>query len=117
MNNKIAQVIGQTKLPSILPDIFEDFGTGFPLLIGNFAKLLVIVAGVYAIINFIIAGYTFLSAQGDPKKIADAWNKIWQSMLGVIVAAGAYVLAAIISYLVYGVFDRLLEFRIPGPTS
>lgn len=63
--------------------------------------LLIIGAGIYALFNFIIAGYSFMSAGDDPKKIAGAWAKIWQTALGLAVAAGAFILAAIFGQLIF----------------
>ncbi|MCX6705126.1 MAG: hypothetical protein NT162_02200 [Candidatus Woesebacteria bacterium] len=43
-----------------------------------------------------------MSAGDDPKKVAGAWAKIWQTALGLAVAAGALVLAAIFGQLIFG---------------
>jgi hypothetical protein len=74
---------------------------------------LVIVAGIYALINLILAGYAFMSAGDDPKKVAGAWAKIWQTILGLAVAAGAFVLAAIFGQLIFGQWDFILNPKIP----
>jgi hypothetical protein len=75
--------------------------------------VLIIGAGVYSLINFILAGYAFLSAENDPKKVAGAWAKIWQTALGLTVAAGAFVLAAIFGALIFGKWDFILNPTIP----
>lgn len=63
--------------------------------------ILIAGAGIYALFNFILAGYAFMSAGDDPKKVAGAWAKIWQTALGLAVAAGALVLAAIFGQLIF----------------
>jgi len=75
--------------------------------------ILITVAGVYALFNFILAGYAFLGAEGDPKKIEAAWAKIWQSALGLAIAAGSLVLAAIFGLLIFGRVDAILNPIIP----
>lgn len=75
--------------------------------------VLITAAGLYALFNFILAGYGFLSAGGDSKKIEMAWSKIWQSILGLTLAAGSLVLAAIISQLVFGDPSYILSPTIP----
>src|SRR3989344_3566958 len=63
----------------------------------------------------IIAGYTFLSGAGDPKKIQDSWAKIWQSIIGLTVAAGSFVLAALLGLLLFRDSNAILQLRIFGP--
>jgi hypothetical protein len=69
--------------------------------------------GVYALFNFILAGYAFISAGDDPKKVGGAWAKIWQTALGLAVAAGAFVLAAIFGQLIFGNASYILNPTIP----
>lgn len=75
--------------------------------------LLIIGAGIYALFNLILAGYSFMSAGDDSKKVAGAWAMIWQTALGLAVAAGAFVLAAIFGQLLFGRPDFILNPAIP----
>jgi len=99
------------------PEAISKFGSVESGAIGKLLDLiirtLIIVAGVYALINLILAGYAFISAGDDPKKIAGAWAKIWQTLLGLAVAAGSFVLAAIFGQLIFGRYDFLLKPIIP----
>ena len=60
-----------------------------------------VIAGLYAFLNIIFAGYGFLSAGGDPKKIEMAWGKIWQSLIGLLIIGGSFILAAIFGWLLF----------------
>ncbi|KKU10260.1 MAG: hypothetical protein UX13_C0016G0017 [Candidatus Woesebacteria bacterium GW2011_GWB1_45_5] len=71
--------------------------------------ILIIGAGVYALFNLVLAGYSFMSAGDDPKKVTGAWAKIWQTVLGLAVAAGAFVLAGIFGQLIFGRWDFILN--------
>lgn len=75
--------------------------------------LLIIGAGIYALFNLVIAGYSFMSAGDDSKKVAGAWATIWQSMLGLAISAGSLVLAAIFGKLIFGSWDFMLKPTIP----
>jgi hypothetical protein len=77
-------------------------------------NLLIIGAAIYALINLIVAGYSFMSAGGDSKKVADAWARIWQTLLGLTVAAGAFVLAAIFGQLLFNDPGFLLRPTLPA---
>ena len=90
-----------------------DPGTAIGKIIQYAIWLLIIGAGVYALFNFIIAGYTFMSAGDDSKKISSAWATIWQSVLGLAVAAGSFALAAIFSYIIFHDWTFILNPQLP----
>ncbi len=75
--------------------------------------VLIVGAGIYALFNLVLAGYSFISAGDDSKKVASAWAMIWQTMLGLAIAAGAFVLAAIFGQLIFNDPTFILNPRIP----
>lgn len=89
---------------------------GLPIFINNILKILIVGAGIFTVFNLVIAGYGFLSAGDDPKKVAGAWAKIWQSLLGLAFAAGAFVLAAIFGKLIFNDYNALLQIKIFTPS-
>jgi hypothetical protein len=88
---------------------------GLPVFVGNIVKLMIVVAGLYAFINIMLAGYAFMAANGDPKQIEGAWARIYQSLIGLAFVAGSFVLAAIFGQLLFNDPGALLELRIFGP--
>ena len=108
------QIFGQIQPPEAL----NNFGTVEQGAVGKLLDLLIrtliVGAGIYALINLVLAGYAFISAGDDPKKVAGAWAKIWQTLLGLAVAAGSFVLAAIFGKLVFNDFMFLLKPKIPS---
>jgi len=88
-------------------------GQGLFTFLGNALKLTAAAAGIYMIIQFIMAGFEYISAEGDPKKIAAAWTKIWQSMLGLVIIAAAFILAGVVGRIT-GI--NILNPEIYGPT-
>lgn len=89
---------------------------GLISLISTMLKLLVVLGGIWALINIIFAGYGFISAGGDPKAIEKAWAKIWQSMVGLLFIAGAFVIAAVIGQLIFGDPSVILNPKVYGPS-
>lgn len=100
------------------PDAIERYGTTPGGAIGNIIQLviwiLIIGAALYSLFNLILAGYSFMSAGDDSKKVAGAWAQIWQTMLGLAVTAGAFVLAAIFGQLIFGDWSFILNPVIPS---
>ena len=105
---------GSVKLPS---EITAKYGGNAAQNIGSLLntvlQVLIVGAGAYALFNLVGAGYSFMSAGDDPKNVAGAWAKIWQTLLGLAFAAGAFVLAAIFGELIFGDPTFILNPRIP----
>lgn len=105
-----------TPPPPFMPQVYGNFEVGLVKFANNLLKLIIVGAGLFAFINIIIAGYTFLGAGGDPKKVEQAWNKIWQSLLGLLFVAGSFVLAAIFGWLIFKDPTAIILLKIYGPT-
>lgn len=101
------------------PSFYNNFGGGVAQGgVGNFLQLifnlLIVGGGIYALFNFILAGYAFLSAGSDPKKVEGAWAKIWQSVIGLVFIAGSFLLAAIFGQLIFGSPTAILNPSLPS---
>lgn len=113
--NKIladSSVFGTIEAPG---SAFSDSEPGAAIgnLIQTVIWLLIIGAGIYALFNLILAGYSFMSAGDDSKKVAGAWAMIYQTMLGLALSAGAFVLAALFGQLIFNDPTFILNPVIP----
>ncbi len=88
---------------------------GIPILLNIILRTLIVGAAVYALFNFILAGYSYISAGGDPKKVADAGSKITQSVIGLTLAAGSFVIAAILGEILFGDPGAILNLKFFTP--
>lgn len=99
------------------PQAVSGFGDVSQGGIGNFLnliiKLVIIGGGIYALFNLVLAGYAFMGAGDDPKKMEGAWGKIYQTAIGLLFMAGAFVLAAIFGQLIFGDWNFILNPQIP----
>jgi hypothetical protein len=77
-------------------------GGGLIVLLSNLSKLVVVIAGIYSLMNFILAGIGFMGAGGDPKVMQRSQERIYRSIMGLIVVAGSYLIAGIVGYLLFG---------------
>ena len=83
-------------------------GAGLFKFMSNLFKLVGTIAGIYMIIQFILAGYQYITASGDPKKAEAAWTQIWQSIVGMVIIASAFVIASVV--------ERFTGIKIINPT-
>lgn len=72
---------------------FTDLGQ----LIGLGVKILIGFAGLWAMIQMIMAGYMYLGSAGDPKKAEMAWWRLMYSILGLVVITAALLAPEIIN--------------------
>ena len=116
MKSYLAQgIIGKVDPPPGVDKYAGGQLTGLTMFLNNILKFAIVAASVYALVNLLLAGYAFMSAGDDSQKIAGAWAKIWQTLLGLAIAAGSFVLGAIFGKLIFGDYDALLQLRIFGP--
>ena len=108
-------VVGKVKPPFFFIGKYATYQTGITAFISNIIRLLTIVAGLWMLINFILAGLQFISSQGDEKAVAAAWNKIYNSIIGLVVIAVAFGLISLISFLLTGNAGTFLNITIYGP--
>lgn len=107
--------LGTIPQPAPLGGFGTVEGGALGVLLNLVFNLLIVIAGIFALFNFILAGYAFLSAGEDPKKIEGAWAKIYQSVIGLLVAAGSLILAAIFGQIIFGDATQLISPVIPVP--
>lgn len=113
---KLAQVdFGSINPPAQLGNFNTVENGGIGQLLNLIFNIMIVVAGVYALFNFILAGYCFLSAGDDPKQVQRGWASIYQSVIGLAFTAGSFVLAAIFGRLIFGDATALLNPAIPLP--
>lgn len=107
-------IVGEVTNP--LPNAYKDVvGGGLTTFITNIIRLAFVGAGLYALFNFIIAGYQYMTAGGDSKALAAAWDRIWQTLLGLVLLVGSFALAALIGFIVFGDATFILRPQIWGP--
>lgn len=110
------QLVGPINLPTQFAyGQLTTSGKGLILFINNIIRLLIVVGGLWAFLNLVFAGYGFLSAGDDPKNMEKAWQKIWQSMMGMLFILGSFVLAGLFGWLLFGDATAFLKPKLYGP--
>lgn len=101
------------------PDHITKYGLlenqGLTKFLSNIIRLITILAGIWAFINLILAGFGYVTSQGNPEKTKSALDKIWNSIIGLIIIAGSFTLAAIFGKILFGSYDAILSPKLYGP--
>jgi ABC-type uncharacterized transport system permease subunit len=100
---------GQITQPVQTARFGGDPGAAFGNILQLVFNVLIMAGGVWALLNFILAGYAFLAAGDNPKGVESAWAKIYQTIIGLVFLVGAFLIAGVIGLLVYGRADALLK--------
>ncbi len=74
----------------------EDVGNKLNSVLSSIVGVLTAVAGLWFFIQFILAGIAWISAGGDKGALETARNKIFNSIIGLIIVVSAYILVAVV---------------------
>lgn len=88
--------------------------TGLVPFINTILRLIFIVAGLWAFFNILFAGFMFMQAGGDPKALGNAWARIWQSFVGLLILTSSFLIAAIIGIVMFGSPTAILRPVLTG---
>ncbi len=76
-----------------------DIGSKF---FTNVIRLLIAIAGVWSLFQFLFGGLGYITAAGDAKKIAEANQKFMHTVIGLGIITVSFIIAGIIGYLFFG---------------
>lgn len=104
MKEQLLAQIGNIKPPVGVPAGIDASGrlVGIIALVNSVLRLLFIAAGIWALFNIIIAGIEFINTGGDPKKVAKAWERIYMSLIGLVIIVCSFLIAAVIGIILFG---------------
>lgn len=69
-----------------------------PVVFSNVVSALLMFVGIFALGIFIMGGFKFMNAAGDPKKLEGARNNLIYGILGIIIVLISFLIINIISY-------------------
>lgn len=103
INNAVAAVQGN-----------DADGIGIIIFISNLIRLFSIVAGIWAMFNLISAGYIYITSMSDTGATQKVVNNITMTVIGLSIIASAYIIAAIVSALMFGDPMFILQPELQG---
>lgn len=101
--NLIKPVFAAIENPVLKTKVTQATSTSYVnSVIQTFITLLIIVGVLYFVINFILAAFHMISAQGDPKKFEEAQKSIIYSLLGITLVFIIFAILKLIGH-VFGI--------------
>lgn len=109
----MANPIGKITLPTEAVQ-YGNLGsaTGPIAFLNNILNLIIFLAGLFTLINFIMAAYGYLTSDGQPQKISAAGYKILQSVIGLAIVASTFIIATVLGYILYKDPTALIDFSL-----
>ena len=109
-------VIGGVEPPSAVAAINDASGGEIGLIFFvsrgiNFAN---IVAGILVMINFVVAGFLYVTGAGNASNMTKINEKITWSIVGVLIIVASYTLAAIFGLVFYGDATYIITPTLTG---
>lgn len=102
-------------LKTLNPGGYDNVNTGLPSFITNIVTLIMVGAGLFAFFNLMFAGFTYITASGDQKKLEAAVVSINMSLLGLVIMVAAAAITGVVSYVLFGSATAILSPKIIGP--
>lgn len=96
----IGRIIIPTNIPSAINPATGKL-EGVIVFLNSVLKLVFLAGGLWGFLNIIVAGFGFLTAGGDAKAVGKAWERIWQSLLGLFIIVSSFLIAAVIGILLF----------------
>lgn len=90
---------------------------GILFFISNLLRLFTIIAGIWAMFNLIMGGYTYITSMSDSGATEKVKNSITMTVIGLAIMAGAYIIAAVIGALMFGDPNFILQPELQGALS
>ena len=85
------------------------YASGLTPFINGVLWLVFLFFGLYALYMFVLAAYTFINSQGDPKNVEKAQKMITYSVIGLVLLVTSFMFAAIIGQVFFGSWDFVLD--------
>lgn len=109
-------VFGDIEAPAGVADFNDqagESGIGLLIFISNMIKFSSVIAGIWVMFNFIFAGFTYVTSNGDSGAYSKIGEKLSLSVTGLVLIVAAYTIAGIISLIIFGDATYIINPQIP----
>ncbi|MBP7842964.1 hypothetical protein KA017_03085 [Candidatus Woesebacteria bacterium] len=108
------EIVGEIDVPKGVDLINSDVdgGIGIVLFISNMIRFVIILGGIWALINIILAAFLYLTGGGKADTHSKVSSKFTMSVIGLLLMIVAYTVAALIGLIFYDNPEFILSPKI-----
>jgi hypothetical protein len=97
---------------TVKPPVYDKgYSEGLVPFINNGFRLLFIVFGAFALVNFVLAAYDFINAGGDNKRIDTAKSRLTQTIIGLVLLVSCFIFAGLVGQIFFGDWFFILDIN------
>lgn len=115
-----ADIFGEVTPPAGVGQFDQAAGggdaIGLLVFISSGIRLFTIVAGLFVMLNFFLAGYEYITA-GDSKAHQKVRERLTTSIIGLVIIVSAYTVIGLIGLIFFGNAGYIINPVITGPTG
>lgn len=101
----------------IPPPGIEAYGNQTPgliLFLNNILKIALWSGGLFTLTNLIISGFDYIGQGNNPEALKKALNRIWISLLGLMIIGSSLAVAALIGQIFFNDSTAIINPKLPG---
>lgn len=98
-------IVGTLTAPDGIPSEVSSTNS----LLRTIIIFLIVLAGLYSFIQFILGGFGIISAGGDSSKVETAQKQITNAIIGLVVVGASFLIAAIVGKLLFDSADFIFN--------
>lgn len=115
-NNDVRSAFGQIEAPEAVARYDTAAGgIGLLLFFSNVFQLATVIAGLWVLLNFVLAGFHYITGQGDSGAHKKVREQITNSIIGLIIIVVSYTIVALLGLLFFGNAAYFLNPELRGP--
>jgi hypothetical protein len=99
----------------------KDGEIGIILFASTLIRLITVAAGIWTMFNFVFAGWIYITSEGDAAAHGKVSSKMTNSIIGLVIVALSYTIAAVIGLLIFNdagfIINPTLESAITQPPA
>ena len=91
-------IVGTIQAPGTIIQTPEQTGTFITAIV----VFITVIAGLYAMWQFITGGFGYISSSGDKAKVQQSTQQIMMAILGLAIIGASFILGSIVGRLLFG---------------
>lgn len=108
--------LGEITPPGSIKKINDQMGGQIGLLtfVSTLLRLFAIICGIWTLFNFLISGYTLISAQYDTKAQTEVKDQLTMTVIGLVIIVSAYTMAGLFGLVFFGDATAIINPKLQG---